>query len=111
MASPFVDSASLLDLDPVCPYNRSIIYSYREGDQALERFPYRISPQMSDQYHTLVEDERLPDVAYKYYNNPKAWGIIADANPDTCFNPFEVPIGTTLLIPDFDRILANYING
>ena len=53
-----------------------------------------------DEYFTITlrEKDRLDIVANDYYNNPKFWWMIAIAN--NIIDPFDVPIGTRVRIPD-----------
>lgn len=52
--------------------------------------------------HQVKEGERLDLLAYHYYNNPRLWWRIVDANPDVLFAGELVlndVLGQTLLIP------------
>lgn len=47
---------------------------------------------------TLTEKDRLDLLAYKYYGNALLWWVIALAND--IYDPFDVPVGSILRIPD-----------
>lgn len=60
----------------------------------------------SDQFHVVdnITQNRLDVIAQKYYNNPRLWWILADANPQVRFNPYNIPRGTTIRIPCVDTL-------
>lgn len=60
-------------------------------------------PDASWGVHTMVEDERLEQLAAKYYGRPSLWRLIAQANQIT--NPTTIPVGQTLRIPPLQTIL------
>jgi hypothetical protein len=48
----------------------------------------RFIPPVSGTFlHTVRSRERVDLLAFKYYNDPRRWWLIADANPDTPFPP------------------------
>ena len=52
--------------------------------------------------HIVKENERLDLLAQYYYNNPRRWWRIVDANPDVMFGGDLVinnKVGTVILIP------------
>lgn len=79
-------------------YNDFDIIQFKEGDLALDRRFYQYRPSRGDKHHTVIEDERLDTIAFKYYRDSTLWYLIADVNE--IFNPLAklVP-GTELLIP------------
>jgi hypothetical protein len=59
------------------------------------------------QYHTVMEDERIDQIAYKYYGSNRYWFVIADFNDidDSLINPFsDLVAGTTLIIPSINSL-------
>ena len=60
----------------------------------------QVDSSAQDEYFviTMREENRLDIVANDYYNNPKFWWMIAIAN--NIIDPFDVPIGTRVRIPD-----------
>lgn len=60
--------------------------------------------------HVVVQDETLDLIAQKYYNNPKLWWAILDANIQTVQEFFNIVPGTRLYIPrleDVKEVLTN----
>jgi hypothetical protein len=52
--------------------------------------------------HIVKENERLDLLALYYYNNPRRWWRIVDANPDVMYGGDLVitsKVGTVILIP------------
>jgi len=54
---------------------------------------------LSYKTHVYVEGERLDQIAFKYYNRPNLWWVIAEFNPQI-FDPMSIAPGTELLIPN-----------
>lgn len=81
-------------------YSDSAIVRYKNGDITLDRTPIVHRVSTGDKYHTIRQDETLPDIAFKEYNDPLLWFIIADVN--RIFNPFDLEVGNKLIIPNKD---------
>lgn len=84
-------------------YNTGNILEFKNGEPLLERTKYTRTEDISDQIHTIVEGDTLTSIANKYYQEPLYWYLIADINE--IFNPFELEIGTNIIIPN----LMNYL--
>lgn len=67
-----------------------------------------IVPQTNDSLYTIVTGDRIDNLAYKYYNDPRLWWIIAKAN-NLIDIPVQFGIGDEILIPDPNYILNNYL--
>lgn len=93
---------SNLTLDSKNPYSTGFIIKLEEGKELLKRtklvYEFAVT---RDKTHTIVEGERIYDIAYKYYQDSKLWFIIADAN--AIINPFELTTGQDIIIPDLDK--------
>lgn len=63
----------------------------------------------SDKYYTVtnVDANRLDVISYNYYGSAIYWWAIARANIDLLFDPFNIPIGTTLRIPSMSSIYSS----
>jgi len=49
--------------------------------------------------HTVVQNEKLTDIAWKWFGDAQYYWVIADVNG--IFNPHALPVpGTELLVPD-----------
>ena len=49
--------------------------------------------------HKVARGDTLYSLARKYYNDPKRWKTILDANRDKIPSPKALPVGQTLVIP------------
>ena len=49
--------------------------------------------------HRVARGDTLYSLARKYYNDPKRWKTILDANRDAIPSPKALPVGRTLVIP------------
>lgn len=61
------------------------------------RPPVTIPESEDDQFHTVVEGDRIDNLAWKYYGNPHYGWIIAEANSTP--RPWDLKPGTVLRIP------------
>ena len=71
--------------------------NYKEGDRSSQRERINFLVSADDKLHTIIDDDNLTQLAYRYYGDPILWYIIADANDIE--NPFELTTGGTLQIP------------
>lgn len=51
--------------------------------------------------HLVSYGENLFNLANEYYDDFRLWYLIAEKNPDIT-NPFQLPIGKELIIPDIE---------
>mgnify|MGYP006273391509 CR=1 FL=1 len=49
--------------------------------------------------YEVTEVDRIENIAVKFLGNPELWWQIMDINPEI-LNPFEIPPGTLLRIPN-----------
>ena len=63
-----------------------------------------IAESSSDSYYVVTkkDEQRLDLISFNYYKTPLLWWVIAEASGIT--DPFDVPIGTVLKIPDISAI-------
>jgi hypothetical protein len=61
----------------------------------------------SDIYHTVTEadESRIDLIAYKYYQTPELWWVIAEAN-GLMFPCEELAEGTVLRVPDLGNLMT-----
>ena len=91
-----------LHLNTTNPYARGFVVNLQDDQQILKRTKLEYNPLVSrDKTHIVKESENIWDLAFKYYGNSKLWYIIADCN--SIFNPFELTINSTVIIPDLDN--------
>ena len=88
-----------------------IAFSDGSGEQLLQRPKMTFPASPKDRQHVLLYEENLNIIAWNYYKDAvvdasKYWYAIADAN--NIFNPFDLDalVGTSLLIPDINNVLA-----
>lgn len=79
-------------------YTDSYRIIYEEGDESLERRPINHREDINDMLYMIREEDKLTNIAFRFYGNPLLWFLIADANDIT--NPFELKAGTTIVIPN-----------
>lgn len=68
---------------------------------------YQKSPQ--DKFHIISDGDSLDSLANQYYSNDKYWWIIYDINKNVLENPFDLPVGSTLIIPYLERLKSGQI--
>jgi nucleoid-associated protein YgaU len=89
------------------PYSRGAIFVFKDGTSFLRRTPVAYEGSYTDVSHLVRTDDTLSNIAFKHYGDSKYWWLIADVNE--IHNPFELPIGTHILIPDFERAKTLYM--
>lgn len=73
------------------------VIKYDDNTTERVRRPHKFSPTKDDVLHIITEADTLTNLAYSYYNDPKAWVVLADVNG--IMDPFDLTIGDTLVIP------------
>lgn len=87
-------------------YADGYIVNLDEERKLLKSNPLSYTPSAANDIgYILKEEEKLWDVAFRFYGNSKWWFVLAEVN--NIFNPFEIPMGTNLIIPDIDVIRAS----
>lgn len=85
------------------PYSIGTIFQFDEGDYLLDPGELLISPSVKDRYYTVGNTDNLSNISFQAYGDSKWWWVLYYANPDL-ENPFELPIGKTLLVPDLIQL-------
>ena len=86
-------------------FSNGYIIDLGDGRQLLKVDPVVYTPSAAkDITHTFIQGDSLDALAYKHYGNSKWWHILGYVNG--IVDPFDIPIGTILLIPDLDVIKA-----
>ena len=84
-------------------YQNLLFGTPEEGRPAFAGIrPRSIGPAAGVLEHIVKENDRLDLLAQYYYNNPRRWWRIADANPEVVFAGDLVisnKVGTVILIP------------
>ena len=89
-------------------YASSILYVDGEVEFLGSRQPIDTTPREDDQYHEVVEANRVDLLVYRYLGNAELWWIICDFN-NIAF-PLELPIGTILRIPSIEHASMEILN-
>jgi nucleoid-associated protein YgaU len=91
-----------ITLNELNPYSTGYIIKLEEGKEILKRdklsYEFAVT---RDRTHTVIEGEKLFDIAFRRYQNSRLVFLIADANG--ILNPFELTTGEDLIIPDLDK--------
>lgn len=89
-------------------YSNGGVYSLTDNEELLLREIIPFKGTVTDQYHTVVQGDRLDLVAWKYYRDlvedaSKYWWLIADAN--NIIHPLDLSdyVGKELLIPNLTK--------
>ena len=92
-----------LQVSPSDLYSSGYVIKLSDGRQLLKRVKMAYTPTSTrDITHIVKDNDRIWDIAFRYYRNPLLWKVIADVND--IMNPFELTIGQELTIPDIDKV-------
>ena len=85
-------------------YDWSVLYIDKKGEFFGTRQPLRLREHESDLFHVVTDadNKRIDLIAWKFYHDVSLWWVIAEFN--NISNPFEIPTGTTLRIPTYERV-------
>lgn len=87
------------------PYSIGNIFIFPEGDYVLDREPVVYNKSIRDKYVTTTQGDTLGSIAFEEYGSSKWWWVLLDVNDLLYLTPlFDIPDGTTLLIPDLNKI-------
>lgn len=78
-------------------------------DSRLERrlvveIPRYYPARFTSRKHVVSGEERLDQIASRYFGDPEMWWVVAAANPEVLF-PENLEPGTVLRIPDAPSVL------
>lgn len=80
-------------------YDFGYLVKFSESELALYRNPIKYTQTIHDRFHVIRDGETLYDIAREYFGKSGLWYSIADVNPDTIVDIFDLPVGETILIP------------
>ena len=98
------------DLPETSRYNWSVLYRDAvNGDFFGTRQPLKLRVHDSDLFHVVTEADckRIDLIAWRFYRDVRLWWVIAEFNNIT--NHLEIPVGTTLRIPAYERVQMKVI--
>ena len=80
------------------PYEKAYIVDYKDGDVSLESMDQYYPSSIMVVSHTVLPDETLHSIAFKYYGDSSYWMYIANFN--NLFFPLrDISPGDILQIP------------
>ena len=82
-------------------YSNGITINNQEGDTSLQRKTIVHKEDLEDKSYIIRQDDTLSSIAYKFYNEPLYWYIIADVN--NIDNPFILETGKSIIIPNINK--------
>lgn len=98
--------------DANMPYDPSIIDLDQTGETAWQEplptqaespvaytQPQTFEPLATSQFHIVRARDTLYGIARQYYNDPRQWKKIYEANRDQISNPNMIKVGMKLIIP------------
>jgi hypothetical protein len=83
-------------------YAKSVLYTCSDEEFIGARPKLDIAPRPDDQFHTVVEGERIDLIAYRYLGDAALWWMVCDYNE--IFFPLELEAGMVLRMPSIDYI-------
>lgn len=83
-------------------YAGCILVHDASGDTLGTRERIDTTPRHDDQFHTVVDGDRIELIAHRYLGDAQLWWIIADYND--LFFPLAIEAGTVLRIPSVEYV-------
>lgn len=86
-------------------YKRELRILNSDDEQYIESYEsHKIESSSNDSFHivTAADANRLDLISFHYYKTPLLWWVIAEASD--IIDPFNVPIGTVLRIPEMQSL-------
>ncbi len=83
-------------------YVSCILYRDSEGDSFGNRHRVDTTPRYDDQFHTVIDGDRIDMLAYHYLGDATLWWIICDYNE--IFFPLGLEMGQVLRIPSVEFV-------
>lgn len=83
-------------------YSTGYIVELPDGRLLLKRNKVEYAPTADkDITHLVKDNDRIWDIAFRYYQKDLEWSVIADVNK--VYNPFELESGTEFIVPDLQQ--------
>ena len=83
-------------------YAGCILVRDTDGDRLGTRQRIDTTARHDDQFHTVVDGDRLDLIAHRYLGDARLWWIIADYNDLFC--PLELETAAVLRIPSIEHV-------
>ncbi|MDH4187267.1 MAG: hypothetical protein OEV08_09730 [Nitrospira sp.] len=86
-----------------------VVVVNRDGKLSASK-AFRLIPEVDGEFlHTVEENDRLDHLGFKYYNQPRKWWRICDANPDYPFPPALLG-KDAMVVEQFPVIIDNEVD-
>lgn len=86
------------------PYSIGSVFTFPEGDSRLFREPLQYVKSTRDRYFTSSDGDTLDSIAFQAYGDSKWYWVIWDINKLDASALFLLEPGTSLLVPDLEKI-------
>ena len=83
-------------------YATCILVRDGDGDRLGTRLRIDTTPRHDDQFHTVVDGDRIDLIAHRYLGDARLWWIIADYND--LFFSLVIEAGAVLRIPSVEHV-------
>lgn len=101
----FENPLTAVDINNYSRYKKLKRILEDNDEQYIESYEdVNVGKNSDDAYHiiSLADVNRLDLVSQQYYNTPFLWWVIAEASGIS--DPFQVPLGTVLRVPQLRRL-------
>lgn len=99
-----IPAACLTSRCPVLSVNGTLEYS--------TRVPLPQQSRPDDTFYVTQPGDKLPKLAYKFYQDVRLWWVIYDANADQILgHPLDMPPGLTLRITSQQAVETELLSG
>jgi hypothetical protein len=65
------------------------------------------SPRYDDQFHTVVDGDRIDLIAWRYFGDAALWWVVCDYND--LFWPLDLEPGTVLRLPSREHLIMRVL--
>jgi nucleoid-associated protein YgaU len=96
------DTTESIELRDNNPYSIGSLFTFDDGTLYLDEGELNYEKSDNDRYYTVIQGDTLWAIAGFAYQDSKEWWKIAMVNK--LENPFELRIGSTLIIPDLENL-------
>jgi len=93
-------------------YMSEEIFDYEDSNGniiSMSGLRFLVQFKKSDMFsYVLKESDRLDIMAHRLYGDAKKWWIIADANAEYLDDPFILPVGEVIWIPNPNEVFRKF---
>lgn len=88
-------------------YAASVLFRDRQGDFLGTRPRLDVTPRQDDQFHTVVDGDRIDLIAWRYLGDAALWWVVCDYND--LFWPLDLELGTVLRMPSREHLVMRVL--